>query len=204
MADPVSLSLLALSIGTTVAGTAMAASGARDTGKTQQQIANVEAANLRQQGGSDLAAATVNAQKQTYDTKRLVAKQKADFAASGGGTDGSAAIVMDETAAKGAYNNELEVWQGQEKKRADYAQADVTQAGGVAAAQAGNINADTTILQGAGQAFGTLNTAYGKLPTDPGSGAFVSFDPESGFTTTTTRAAPSYRYGGSSSEERVG
>lgn len=106
-------------IGLALAKAAVDIGGARMSDKSQQAEAKyrasserAEAENLEFRAGQERAVGQFKAQERQRETERLIAAQEARFAASGAGTGGSAATVMAKTAAKGNFNSDIELYQG--------------------------------------------------------------------------------------------
>lgn len=80
--------------------------------KYRAGVETAEAANLEFKAGQERAVGQFKAQQRQLETERLLATQEARFAASGGGMGGSVGAVMGKTAAKGEFNSDIELYQG--------------------------------------------------------------------------------------------
>jgi len=166
-----------------------------------------QATQERVNAGQQRAVAQRRAEERQDEARRLVAKQNARFAASGGGTEGSAAAIMGETVKQGDYNAELELWQGKEKGRAHLAnaydadtQATITRAGANARVEAAKNARGGTYLNMAGTILSGVGKVAGQMPAGGGSDggtARIAYDHDepSGWRTSTYRNVPEYEFG---------
>lgn len=146
--DPVTLT--AISTFATVAGTGLSAAGAIQQGRYAEAAAEAEADALEQRADNERATASVAAANKAKEAQRLLSRQQAVAAASGGGaTDPTVVDLMARTAGEGKMQEGQLVWEGQEKGRALDYQAVLQRAAGSQAELAGWIKAGSTILSSA-------------------------------------------------------
>lgn len=140
-----------IALGASLAGGAMSAKGQMDAGKVQHQMASYEAESLRARGIAEAASSQRKAELALKQGEYLKSKQIAAFAASGGGTGGSAADVVAETDRQAANNSRVAVWEGGEAMRGRFADAATKDVAGAAAERGGRISAIATGLSTIGQ-----------------------------------------------------
>lgn len=106
------LGAIAGAIGSVVSGMGQA--------KAQQAQADekkAEALDQRMQGTAEQGAKTYEALDADKEREQVTSNQRARFAASGGGVDGTAKYVMDKTNQRGAFKRDMVIWQGKSMKR---------------------------------------------------------------------------------------
>jgi hypothetical protein len=145
------------------AGTAMSAAGAYSAGQTQKAMGEAEAASLRQRADWEQAVGQRNAEIEKKKADAVASEQLARFAASGGGTGGSAAGVMAQTKARGEFNALMVQAQSTEQAAGLRDNANIKKYAGDRAATGGMIGAGGTILTGMsafGRAGGFNSASY--------------------------------------------
>jgi hypothetical protein len=130
------------------AGTAMSAAGAYSAGQTQKATSEAEAESLRKKADWEQALGQSNAEIERKKADSVRSEQLARFAASGGGTGGSAAGVMAQTTARGEFNALLTQAQATEQAAGLRDSASAKEYAGDKAATGGMISAGGTILTG--------------------------------------------------------
>ncbi len=173
-----------------VASTGLGVAGAVGSANAQSAGLKAQAQQDQAKAGAERAAASAKAEQENKKKEALLSAQQARFGASGGGTTGTAAEVMGDTAAQGNYNAEMQLWSGNEKANGYIDDANQK------LADAGNVQSALPLQIGSQIITGASKFA-GKMPSYGGDGPMIdaSYDPDSGFMTTTRSAAPQYRYG---------
>ncbi len=139
MADPITLALGA---------TAVSALG-KGIGVYQgAQAAQVQAQILEQEGKTAEAIGSHKAQEQMRKARYLQSTQLARSAASGGGTGGSSAAVMAETAGRGVLNANLAQWQASQAAQKYNYEAGLKRAEARITPLAGALDVGSSILTG--------------------------------------------------------
>lgn len=153
--DPVSLAIASgvISSGFGAYGSIQKGNADAAQADSQAKALQMQAAAEERRGNQERAIAQRNAEDEMIKTDKLRGRQRAVAAASGGGTDGSAAEIEAETAREGALNSELELWKGEESARGRedqaalyVAEAKNTQRQGKQARKAGFVNAGSAVL----------------------------------------------------------
>lgn len=168
----------AVGIALTIGSTILSAVGQAQTGQQKQAAANYQAGLADQQAGQDRAAATQQAMERERQGVLAVSRARAVAASSGGDADGTTVVEQEaKLAARGKYNAMSALYSGNQAALGEEAQADAYRYGGAQAAQAGKINAATTILGGATSLFGKYGGGGPPAsPTDFGADATGSLD----------------------------
>lgn len=136
-------------------GSVMSAAGSIEAGQAQQNVDLTNAANERTAANSEEATAAANATQIQSRTSRIVGQASANAAASGV-SGGSPLAVMHDIATQGELSRQLTLYQGRNRARNLLGQASIDVGEGQQAAQAGEIQAGSTILT-AGSTFGQQN-----------------------------------------------
>jgi hypothetical protein len=155
--------MLAATIGSGV----LAAGGKMMEGKAAQASAESKA-NMLEAGATaqerraseERAMSQRRAEDQDLETQRLMGKQRAISAASGGGTGGTAGLIEAETAGEGKFKSEMDLWSGDEKGKGLEFQAQIDRGAakdsrrqGKAARTAGYMAAGSSILGSIGAGY---------------------------------------------------
>ncbi len=164
---------------TTIASTAMTVASEIASSNVNSAVAEANAAAEERRAGEERAVAQHQAERRRKEAAALQSQQQARFAASGGGFGGSAADVMAETAGRGEYNSELELWSGEQRARGLEDQSAITRFAAKQQKKALPFKLGATVLTGASKIAGS------------GVGWGGGGDPYGGWQTTTTQ----YRYG---------
>ena len=114
-----------------------------------------EAQGQRRLADETRAVSQAKAEEQNRKTAQVMGEQRARFASSGGGVEGSALGIMGDTAKRGKYLSDLRLWEGEESARGIDDRAVLKQAAGDAAEGALPLQLGSTILQGASSMMGT-------------------------------------------------
>ena len=169
-----------IAIGAALGSGILGGAGAIKEGQAAEAAGRSKADALRAQADAEQvrasqerAVAQRTAAEQDAQTDRLMGKQRAIAASSGGGTGGSAAVIEAETAGEGKFQSDLELWKGEEKGRGlehqaaiDRMSADEAERQGKIARKNSYLTAGSRILGG----FGTAATA-GRAPGGGGGSA---------------------------------
>lgn len=143
--------LLIGSLATSVAGTAVSAVGAQRAGEAQAQAAEAEARAMERKANEERAASQRQAIRQSREAERVLSRQQAVAAASGGSaTDKTVLDIMGDTAAEGQYQTAAALYEGESSGRGLESQAEISRFKGREAKRAGRINAFSTTLSGLG------------------------------------------------------
>mgnify|MGYP001588333000 CR=1 FL=1 len=143
-----------------LASTAAAGGGQVMSSNAESAAAEANARQLEMRGKAEQASASVQADRKRKEADALISKQRAIAAASGGGTGGSAAEIMGETAAQGQYSSDLEMWLGSEKRSGDQYAAQIARMEAKAKRKALPFQVGSAVLSGASRAY------YGRTPAD--------------------------------------
>jgi hypothetical protein len=154
MADPVTMTVMAVSAATSAYGSIRQGQYASRVGKYNRQAAYAEAAQQEIQAGQEIAAASHNQQRIAARTRELLAEQTAAAAAGGGSTaDATVQAVRAETVKTSTLDQLLEGAAAEERAaamrrgaRVTRTQGDMARAEGQMKKQAGYIQAATTLL----------------------------------------------------------
>ena len=98
-------------------GAVVSAQGQAQQLQAQRDAKRLEALNQRMKGTEEQGAKTYEALDEQKKTEQVVSNQRARFASSGGGIEGSAAYVMDKTRMAGDYKSDMVIWEGKSLKR---------------------------------------------------------------------------------------
>lgn len=182
--------LVIAQLAATAAATAVSAAGAIKGANTSQALMDYEAQGLRRQADETRAVSQAKAAEQQRKTDQVMGEQRARFASSGGGVEGSALGIMGDTAKRGKYLSDLRLWEGEQQARGIDDRAVLKQAAGDAAQDALPLQLGSTILQGASSMMGTAAKS-GSLRSpsyyfDSGEADSYSYD-AGGFRNTVTR-----------------
>jgi hypothetical protein len=120
--------------------------------------ATADAATVR--AGQERGMAQRTAEEQDRQTARLMGKQRAIAAASGGGTGGSAAEIVAKTAGEGKFQSDLELWKGEEKGRGLEHQAEIDRLSADEAERQGKMARKTSYMTAGSRILGGLGSAY--------------------------------------------
>ena len=132
-----------------LAGTGMGVAGALQQGNAAQAADNYQAGVQRQAGQQAFAAATRSANERNLQTDLVQSKQVAEAAGSGAGVNNpTIADIYGQTAGRGHYLAAGDLYQGQQRQRADNMLADDALWRGGVARQAGELGAIGTGLKG--------------------------------------------------------
>ena len=132
------------------AGAAIGAIGSIKAGKSQQAAANYQAAQLDAAAKTESASAQRVAQEERRQKELVLSRARAVGAASGGGQDIGLLGAIEED---GELRALTALWEGDEAAKGRRAQASASRFEGKQMAQAGKINAFTTVLSSAGKSF---------------------------------------------------
>lgn len=154
--------LLAATIGSGVlagAGKMMEGKAAQGAAMSKANMLEAGAAAQERRAGEERAVSQRKSEDQQIETDRLMGKQRAISAASGGGTGGSAGVIEAETAGEGRFKSELDLWQGDEKAKGLEFQSEIdrgaakdTRRQGKSARTAGYMAAGSAVLGSIGAA----------------------------------------------------
>lgn len=131
-----------------LAGTAVSAIGMYAQGQAEGAAMDAQADARRRRAMEERAVASIRADRQSQASRRLMSIQRAGYAASGGGMDGSAGVVMGETGRRGLHNARLEQWQGEQRGRGLEDQANIDEFSADQRRTAGLLGAGGAILTG--------------------------------------------------------
>lgn len=138
------------------AGGIVSAMGAANAANEQAAAKDAEAQEQRRKGIQEDAAKQQEASQREYEMKRVLSDQRAGFAASGGGIDGSAAVVAGETAQKGIFNRDATLWEGAEAKAGREAQARMRELEAQALRKSAKTQMISGVLGGVSNVFGSF------------------------------------------------
>lgn len=145
--------LLVTALALTAASAGIGAYGAYSSGQAQKDAANYNAAVQKNQAATAAQQAEFDAGQIRDRNRRLVATQRANFAANGVDPDsGSAVDVQHDSAKHGELQALMAIYTGQTSSNASLAQAKLDKSRGQYAEQAGWINAGSSVLGGVNQA----------------------------------------------------
>lgn len=173
-----------------VASTALGAAAAAKQASSEQEAAKYKAQQDALAAGEARVEGQQKAQAQLRKEQQVLSKEQSLIGASGGGGGGTAAEIEADTTSQGSLNQELELWQGNEKSQGfkDDASLELYKASQSKAAEPLAIGSQ--IVGGIGK-IGKIGGA--SIPTYD-SLIDSSSDPDSGWKTNTYRT--NYRYGG--------
>lgn len=167
MADPISGSLILSGIGAAVStvGTIAGGANAATLGKSQQNAANYQAAQLRENASGEIAAA----QRTMFDTqqKTRLAQSKLTATAAGSGftaSVGSPAAISESIARRGSYEAAMNLFQGQNASTGDLNRATGMEMSGEIAKEGGEMQRTGSYYAAAGNlatAGGSMFKTYG-------------------------------------------
>lgn len=155
----------AASAAATAYGTYAAGKAGKAQAESSAQALEMQARAEEARANQERAVAQRQAEGEREKAERLMSRQQAVAASSGGGTGGSAAEIIAETGREGEYRSDLTLWESEEKARgrADQAALYRWEAGnkreqGKQMAKAGLINAGASLM-------GTVGSIGGKIAT---------------------------------------
>jgi len=118
-------------------------------GIAQNKAAKFEAKQLEARGKEDFAAGQRRGVERRRDTERLLSRQRAVAAASGGGvTNASVLDILENTQARGDFLIRSEIAAGEQRNRGRQDQAAARRFGGRQARIGGFLGAGGTVLKG--------------------------------------------------------
>lgn len=85
-------------------------------------IADAQGKADEQRATEERAMSIRRAEEKQLETDRLMARERAVSAASGGGTGGSAADIEAQSAGEGKFQSDVELWKGEERAKGAYFQ----------------------------------------------------------------------------------
>lgn len=91
--------------------------GQANAQQAQADAKKVEAIRQQQMGVAEQGAKSWEADDLDRQREQVVSNQRAAFASSGGGVDGSARYVMDKTNQQGIYKRDMTIWEGAMQKQ---------------------------------------------------------------------------------------
>jgi hypothetical protein len=158
MADPISMTVMAVGAATSAYGSIRQGQAANAAGKYNQRAAYAEAAAQDIQAGQEIAVASHNSTRIAARMRELLAEQQANAAAGGGSTqDASVVAIRDETVKTSTLDQLLEMTAAEERAQAirrgaqvTRTEGDMARAQGREAQRAGYIQAGSTLLSAAG------------------------------------------------------
>lgn len=161
MADPVSMTVMAVSAATSAYGSMKQGNYAAKVGNYNRNAAYAEAAAQDIQAGQEIAVASHNSTRIAQRMQEILAEQTANAAAGGGSSlDASVTAVRDETVKTSTLDQLLEMTAAEERAQAirrgaqvTRTEGDMARANGYAAKSASRIQAATTLLN-AGASWG--------------------------------------------------
>lgn len=154
-------------------GTLLGAKSAMDQGKYQQQVAQVQADELRNKANQDAAAAQRAAITDQRKTDLVLSRARAVAAASGTeATSGDVLTTEGQIAQQGAYNALSSLYTGSAKARTDEYQAGIDLYAGNEARRAAPLAATGTILSGLSNSL--TNRAQLRLYSDTGKSPYLT------------------------------
>ena len=137
------------------AGTAVSVYGTIAQGNVNEQLANMQAKQMREQALSDQAESQVIAQQERKKADYLQSRVKSLAAASGTGMDSPNIVnTMADIDEQGAYNALSALFSGQTSARSKNLAARMTVAEGKAGKRSANMKAGSTILTSAASWYG--------------------------------------------------
>ena len=99
------------------AGSIMGGMGQAQQLEAQRDAKRLEALNQRMKGTEEQGVKTFEALDLDKEREQVVSNQRASFASSGGGIDGTARHVMDKTNQAGIYKRDMTIWEGKSLRR---------------------------------------------------------------------------------------
>ena len=144
--------LLAIGVGTALAGTAVSAVSQIQQGKEQQKWSEYNAAVAERDAKAAKAAAGYDASQKRKETERLLGRQRALYGKSGVTMEGSPLELMSETAAEGELDALMIERTGSVGAQRYQEEATLSRMKGSSARKASYWGAGTTLLTGAGSA----------------------------------------------------
>lgn len=143
-----------------LASTALGAAGQVMSSNAESAAAEANAKQLEARSTADLADSTIKADQDRKQADRLISKQRAIAAASGGGTGGSAATIIADTAGQSQYRSDMDIWLGENRSASDKYAADVQRMEDRAKRRALPFAVGASVLSGVSRA------AYGRSALD--------------------------------------
>ena len=144
--------LLAIGVGTALAGTAVSAVSQIQQGKEQQKWSEYNAAIAERDAKAATAAAGYEASQKRKETERLLGRQRALYGKFGVTMEGSPLELMSETAAEGELDALMIERTGAVRAQRYGEEATLSRMKGSSARKASYWGAGTTLLTGAGSA----------------------------------------------------
>lgn len=135
-------------------GTALKAVGDISAGRAAAEASATEAAAMQQKANWERATAQHQAERRRQEAERLMSRQRALYAASGGGVGDTALTVIGNTAAEGDLQSRIDIAMGEERARGIDDQAALRKRSGQAAWRGSLLQAGGTILDGVGKMAG--------------------------------------------------
>ena len=142
-----------LAAAASIVGSVVGAASSMQAANGQAAAMEANAQEQRRKGLQEAAVKQQEAASRDRDAKRMLSDQRAGFAASGGGLDGSANTVMDQTAKRGIFNRDAAIWEGAEAKAGREAQARIYEMEAANARRAGAWNAASAVVGGVSSVF---------------------------------------------------
>lgn len=142
------------------AGAMKEGAAAEAAGRSQSNTLRAQADQEERRAGQERAMAQRRAEEKQIDTDRLMGRQRAVAAASGGGTGGSAAAIEAETAQEGAFQSDLQLWQGEEKAVGLEYQAGIDRGAAADKLAQGKAARKASYLKAGSQVLGSIGSAY--------------------------------------------
>lgn len=133
--------------------TALGAVGMVQQSNAEGAAAEGNARQLDARAKGEMADASLKAEQHRKDADRLISKQRAIAAASGGGTGGSAGEIMAETAGQAEYNSALDLWLGGERATTSKYAADISRMEAKAKRKALPFQIGSAVLSGVSRAY---------------------------------------------------
>lgn len=173
MADPVSMTIMAVGAATSAYGSIKQGNYAAKVGNYNRNAAYAEAAAQEIQAGQEIAAASHNSTRIAQRMQEILAEQTANAAAGGGSTqDATVVAIRDETVKTSTLDQLLEMTAAEERAQAirrgaqvTRTEGDMARANGYTAKSASRIQAATTLLNAGaswGDKFGWDPSKWGK------------------------------------------
>lgn len=161
MADPITLAIIAVSVGGGLQAVSMVQQGraAREAGKTQEAIAARNAALAERQAEAEQQAAAAEAKRQRKEGEELLARQRALFAKGGVEMRGTPLSVVVDTAEELEADRLTILREGAISAAQRRGQADILRMQGKAAKQRGRAAYRGSVLSAGGTILSTVGTA---------------------------------------------
>lgn len=160
---------------------AVAAYAAYEQGQQAQEVQKYNAKVQENRAIEETQRAAFDAQRSREQSRRILANQRAVYGSSGVDVAaGSPLLVMADSAKQAELDAQVILSGGQARASDAWARANIARYQGKAAAQAGTINAGTTLLSGATRAYGTYagtggGGGGGSMVDWSGSSAYASY-----------------------------